>query len=79
MTRPSLVSLDTRIAATAALPPDDQVEALIGLFQSLSHSELAPFVALLIGEVVAMREICAAPRHHRPPPQASPAAASVSA
>ena len=71
--------LDGRIAATASLPSDDQAEALIGLLQSLDHADLAPFVALLIGEVVALREICAARRTHRPLPLPSPAAASVSA
>lgn len=67
----SLDGLDRRIADTATLPTGEQPEALIGLFQSIDRAEVAPFVALLIGEVVARRP-------HRPAPQPSPAAASVS-
>ncbi len=71
----SLDGLDRRIAATAALPTGDQPEALIALFQSIPRADVPPFVALLIGEVVARRP-------QRPPavpaPQPSPAAASAS-
>ncbi len=67
----SLNGLDRRITDTAALPTGDQPEALVALFQSIPRDEVAPFVALLIGEVVARRP-------HRPPPRPSPAAASAS-
>lgn len=71
----SLDGLDKRITATAILPPKEQEEALVGLFQSIPRDAIAPFVALLIGEVVARRP-------QRPPavpiPHLSPAAAFVS-
>ena len=71
----SLDGLDRRISATATLPPKEQEEALVGLFQSIPRADVAPFVALLIGEVVARRPQRPAAL---PAPQPSPAATSVS-
>ena len=71
----SLDGLDRRIAETAVLPTGEQPEALVALFQSIPRDDVAPFVALLIGEVVARRPQRPAAL---PAPQPSPAAASVS-
>ncbi len=71
----SLDGLDRRITATAALPTSEQPEALVALFQSIPRDAVAPFVALLIGEVVARRPQCPPVT---PAPHPLPAAASVS-
>ena len=70
MTSPLLDDLAGRIFATASLPPDDQAEALASILSSLSHAELAPFTAIVIGELVALRHVVNS--LPRPSPAAAP-------
>ena len=68
-----LDGLDRRISETAVLPPKEQEEALVALFQATERSELTSFVGLLIGEVVALRETT---RSRLPRPSPAPALAA---